>query len=734
MEKGNSKKRTRAPREKADFGRQQKTPNGGLIRIGTRGQGEEKRAVEKRLKLTPGETHWAEHETCDKDGCSHKSRCSLCKKTTNAAVQRSRRSKGVQGTSKNMKRALEILGDDRKEEIEALSASALSKRLSREGDDGRKAADSEWVRSYRNRWKSIEYFQMKADKCDGDEDSAFAQDIVARSYDPQSFYFRIYGRGEDIEKALYYYHKAADGGDVDAQHRVGNFYAGFGSMADYVVADAEKAVAYWRKAASSGCGSESCAYACESVAYHLWFDENGGTVEENQKEAVGLLQKAASCEEPVVSWILGEAYELGKGGLEVDVARALECYQQDAEVHSKLGDTTAWERLDDAYAFGELGLTLADAHRASYMLFGDRLCAILWQQRKVTVKYQDGKYVGQVVFRERFPGSMEGKRAPPGTRYTLHGKGKMEYAQNGSTYVGGFVDDKRHGKGTVKFRSGKELTGDWKGGVLANGTMTWPSGRKYAGRFERSTPDGLGQIHKPDGLGEMTWPDGRRYVGRFRGGKRNGHGKFTWPGSSRFSIGIEYVGSFDDDMMTGLSGRTGLGGRGGSHAQITFWGGTEIHSSVPVRFAGIGWISIEAGPVRFAPKLAAECALLLAAGNKSSPMVKYLLSDGRVDRNVTDSLGRTPLMKAAMGGCASVVTLLLADGRVNINMPDKNGWTALMIAAAKGHALVVELLLADKRVDPNGIERAREISASSSSCCCALNTRVEIFANGGSID
>ena len=94
---GNSKKRTRAPREKADFGRQQKTPNGGLIRVGTRGQGEKKRAVERRLKLTPGETHWAEHETCDKGGCSHENRCSLCKKTTNAAVQRSRRSKGVQG-------------------------------------------------------------------------------------------------------------------------------------------------------------------------------------------------------------------------------------------------------------------------------------------------------------------------------------------------------------------------------------------------------------------------------------------------------------------------------------------------------------------------------------------------------------------------------------------------------------------------------------------------------------
>ena len=38
---------------------------------------------------------------------------------------------------------------------------------------------------------------------------------------------------------------------------------------------------------------------------------------------------------------------------------------------------------------------------------------------------------------------MEGKRAPPGTRYTWQGKGKIEYAQNGSTYVGGFVDDKK---------------------------------------------------------------------------------------------------------------------------------------------------------------------------------------------------------------------------------------------------------------------------------------------------
>ena len=38
-----------------------------------------------------------------------------------------------------------------------------------------------------------------------------------------------------------------------------------GTYAEYVVADAEKAVAYWRKAASSGCGSESCSRSCESI-------------------------------------------------------------------------------------------------------------------------------------------------------------------------------------------------------------------------------------------------------------------------------------------------------------------------------------------------------------------------------------------------------------------------------------------------------------------------------------
>ena len=57
-----AEKKSRTPGQRKSFGVQETTPTGGVIREGWRGEGADRREVEKRLKYTPGQTHWAEYE------------------------------------------------------------------------------------------------------------------------------------------------------------------------------------------------------------------------------------------------------------------------------------------------------------------------------------------------------------------------------------------------------------------------------------------------------------------------------------------------------------------------------------------------------------------------------------------------------------------------------------------------------------------------------------------------
>ena len=69
------------------------TPNGGVIRKGTRGEGDDQRAVIKRLQLTPGGSHEAFYETCNEEGCSQEKRCEKCKHLTNKNIENARQKK-----------------------------------------------------------------------------------------------------------------------------------------------------------------------------------------------------------------------------------------------------------------------------------------------------------------------------------------------------------------------------------------------------------------------------------------------------------------------------------------------------------------------------------------------------------------------------------------------------------------------------------------------------------------
>ena len=73
--------------------------------------------------------------------------------------------------------------------------------------------------------------------------------------------------------------------------------------------------------------------------------------------------------------------------------------------------------------------------------------------------------------------------------------------------------------------------------------------------------------------------------------------------------------------------------------------------------------------------------------------MKHLSTDSEV--NGKDSLGRTPLYRAAYNGHKKIVELLL-NNKADVNIPDENGWSALHGASYKGHFEIVSVLISKK--------------------------------------
>jgi hypothetical protein len=76
----------------------------------------------------------------------------------------------------------------------------------------------------------------------------------------------------------------------------------------------------------------------------------------------------------------------------------------------------------------------------------------------------------------------------------IEGMGTFKF-QNGNSYVGSFVGEKRNG----------------------SGTYTFSNGNVYKGEFAND---------KINGIGEFTFANGNRYVGQFINEKRNGRGTY----------------------------------------------------------------------------------------------------------------------------------------------------------------------------------------------------------------
>ncbi len=120
------------------------------------------------------------------------------------------------------------------------------------------------------------------------------------------------------------------------------------------------------------------------------------------------------------------------------------------------------------------------------------------------------------------------------------GFGKIIYSandgQNRAAYEGNFSLGQYFGHGTLVWKNGEKLEGDWNFGVPENGKYTFTNGTVYNGTFHN------GVFH---GRGEMRFPDGSVFDGNFVNGKMGSKGKFT------YADGTVYFGSFEKGVPHG---------------------------------------------------------------------------------------------------------------------------------------------------------------------------------------
>ncbi|KAH9598967.1 MORN motif [Trypanosoma melophagium] len=124
------------------------------------------------------------------------------------------------------------------------------------------------------------------------------------------------------------------------------------------------------------------------------------------------------------------------------------------------------------------------------------------------------------------------------------GYGEFFCAENGSTYVGTWLNDKPHGKGkyTLPGDKGYVYEGEFLNGERSgNGTCTFTNGRRYEGEWLQDKMHGKGHL-----IGAPGVDDYAEYTGPFVQGERSGV-----DGVCRYANGDLYKGSWLHDKRHG---------------------------------------------------------------------------------------------------------------------------------------------------------------------------------------
>jgi len=127
----------------------------------------------------------------------------------------------------------------------------------------------------------------------------------------------------------------------------------------------------------------------------------------------------------------------------------------------------------------------------------------------------------------KYEGQWEsGKRAGEGVLWIRVGKTGNKLRK---LFVGGWKDDKRHGKGTCFFRNGEYFQGDWELGKMhGTGQMRYANGDMYIGSWNDGDRSGYGTLNKANG---------DSYEGYWLKDKREGSGSYFYAETGKVFVG-----------------------------------------------------------------------------------------------------------------------------------------------------------------------------------------------------
>jgi len=148
----------------------------------------------------------------------------------------------------------------------------------------------------------------------------------------------------DLNQAYVWYEKAANQGVSDAMNLAGHFcYSGLAAASDYATA-----FDMFQRSSSLGNAYGTSNYGPTSLSLFLSFStlnclslalmyENGFGVAQDVEKAIELYQKAASLGHPGAHNSIGDIYYFGKGNVEKDMKKAFTSYKTAADHDNKKG-------------------------------------------------------------------------------------------------------------------------------------------------------------------------------------------------------------------------------------------------------------------------------------------------------------------------------------------------------------------------------------------------------------
>jgi len=108
---------------------------------------------------------------------------------------------------------------------------------------------------------------------------------------------------------------------------------------------------------------------------------------------------------------------------------------------------------------------------------------------------------------------------------------------NGDVYYGGYLNDRKSGKGLYVFANKGAYAGAYKNGLRSGYGMMWyPDGSIYEGQWHKD---------KMWGLGQYDYADGSTYIGKWREGKKHGSGVY-WD-----KVGACLTGTWEKGILQG---------------------------------------------------------------------------------------------------------------------------------------------------------------------------------------